>query len=73
MKRRALSGNSDYHLGLDGAGEAEGTIGGVAVPDALDCGKTGAPGAGTAGAFEFTGGTEADVQRSGVRGHGEVR
>ena len=56
--------NRDYRFGFEGAGEADGTIGGVVVAEALgvavDAGKTGAPGAGTAGAFGFTGGTEAD-------------
>ncbi len=60
MKRRALSGNSDYRFGLEGAGEADGATGGVIVAEVLVCGKTGAPGAGTAGAFGFTGAAEAD-------------
>lgn len=58
LNGQAQVGNS--YFGLEGAGEAEGTIGGVVVADALACGKTGAPGAGTAGAFGLTGGTEAD-------------
>lgn len=50
---RDLILQTDYRFGFEGAGEADGTIGGVVVADALApaCGKTGAPGAGTAGAF----------------------
>jgi hypothetical protein len=53
------SGN-DYRLGFEGAGVADGTTGGEAAADAFACGKTGAPGAGTAGAFGFAGGTDAE-------------
>lgn len=60
MKRRDLSGNPIYRFGFEGAGDADGTIGGVAVVDAPVCGKTGAPGAGTAGAFGFIGETGVD-------------
>lgn len=51
---------STYRLGLEGAGVGDGTIGGVVAGEAPACGKTGAPGAGTAGAFGFTGGSDAD-------------
>jgi len=48
-----------YCFNFEGAGEAEGMIGGVAVAEALGAavagGTTGAPGAGTAGAFGFAG------------------
>src|SRR5437868_14786952 len=50
----------DYDFGFEDAGEADGTIGGVTVVDAPVCGNTGAPGAGTAGAFGLTGAAEAD-------------
>jgi hypothetical protein len=64
MNGRLEPGNLDYRFGLEGAGEADGAMGGVAVAEvlgaALEAGKTGAPGAGTAGAFGFTGAAEAD-------------
>src|SRR5215831_17388118 len=41
-------------------GVAEGAVGGVVAAEALAAGKTGAPGAGTAGAFGFAGGTDAE-------------
>src|SRR5438046_8229346 len=56
--------NRLYCFGFDGAGEADGAIGGVVVAElfgtALAAGKTGAPGAGTAGAFGLTGATDAE-------------
>src|SRR5436190_7862477 len=56
--------NRLYCFGFDGAGEADGAIGGVVVAElfgtALAAGKTGAPGAGTAGADGFTGAGETE-------------
>src|SRR5437762_11162711 len=56
--------NRLYCFGFDGAGEADGAIGGVVVAElfgaALAAGKTGAPGAGTAGAFGLTGDSDAE-------------
>jgi len=53
----------DYRFGLaDAFGEADGASGGVVVTEAVGAAlapRTGAPGAGTAGAFGFTGAGDA--------------
>ena len=61
MNNRIETGNLDYRFGFaEALGEADGAIGGVVVAEAPAAGKTGAPGAGTAGAFGLIGATEAD-------------